>query len=248
MSRRAIRVATAKPWRTDAVVERELSLGWRTDLIFARFDGKVVARDDCLVVRTPANPGFWWGNFLLLDRAPRAGDAAHWTKRFAAEIGKHQPGSRHVAFGIDAPERFELPADFVAAGFTLGAATVLTMRREQLRRPRKPIDPAAYCIRPLALPAQSAQAVELHVASDAGAHQPVAEYREFRERQMARYGAMERAGLGRWFGVFTDDGQTLVADCGLFTDGTLGRFQHVSTHPAWRRRGLCAALIHAVCS
>ena len=27
----------------------------------------------------------------------------------------------------------------------------------------------------------------------------------------------------------------------------LGRFQFVSTHPAWRRRGLCSALIHAVC-
>lgn len=256
MSRQATRAATGRRWRTDVVVERELSLGWhtelslgwRTDLIFARFDGEVVARDDCLVVRTPANPGFWWGNFLLLDRAPRAGDAAHWTARFAAEIGTRQPGSRHVAFGIDAPARFELPTDFVAAGFTLGAATVLTMRGEQLRPPRKALDPAVYRIQPLALPAQSAQAVELHIASDAGAHQPIAEYREFRERQMARYGAMERAGLGRWFGVFADDGRTLVADCGLFSDGTLGRFQHVSTHPAWRRRGLCAALIHAVCS
>ncbi|MES1162113.1 MAG: GNAT family N-acetyltransferase, partial [Rhizobacter sp.] len=71
-------------------------------------------------------------------------------------------------------------------------------------------------------------------------------YRLFRERQMVRYGAMDRAGLGHWFGVFTSGGE-LVADCGLFTDGRLGRFQHVSTHPAWRRRGLCSALVHAVC-
>ena len=46
-------------------------------------------------------------------------------------------------------------------------------------------------------------------------------------------------------------GEVLVADCGSFRDGfgegSLGRFQFVSTHPAWRRRGLCSALIHAVC-
>ena len=47
------------------------SLGWRTDLIFARFDGEVVPRCDHLVIRAPHNPTFWWGNFLLYDHAPR---------------------------------------------------------------------------------------------------------------------------------------------------------------------------------
>jgi RimJ/RimL family protein N-acetyltransferase len=90
------------------------------------------------------------------------------------------------------------------------------------------------------------------VASDMHGYEP-AGYRVFRERQMARYGRMAAAGLGGWFGVFADtsDGEVLVADCGLFRDGfgegSLGRFQFVSTHPAWRRRGLCSALIHAVC-
>ncbi len=41
-----------------------------------------------------------------------------------------------------------------------------------------------------------------------------------------------------------------MADCGLFRDPTspLARFQYVETHPAWRRRGLCSALVHAVCT
>jgi hypothetical protein len=42
-----------------------LSLGWRSDLVFARFDGEVVDRGNHLLVRTPGNPTFWWGNFLL---------------------------------------------------------------------------------------------------------------------------------------------------------------------------------------
>jgi len=146
-----------------------------------------------------------------------------------------------------------LPRDFVDAGFTLYASTVLTMRRHQLRAPRTGLDASRFAIRPLVLPDESPQAVELQVAVDAGEHQPLEDYREFRERQMARYAAMEAAGLGRWFGVVAQRGEApqeplLVADCGLFTDGRgTGRFQHVGTHPAWRRRGLCSALVHAVC-
>jgi len=99
----------------------ELSLGWRTDLNFARFDGELIERDDCLVVRTPSNPTYWWGNFLLFDHAPQAGDCAEWSRRFEAEIGRHQAESSHTTFGVDARDGFELPDDFVQRGFTLYA-------------------------------------------------------------------------------------------------------------------------------
>lgn len=41
------------------------SLGYHTDLMFPRFDGLVVDCGDYLAVRTPSNPRFYWGNFLL---------------------------------------------------------------------------------------------------------------------------------------------------------------------------------------
>ena len=231
----------------------ELSLGWRTDLNFARFDGELIGRDDCIVVRTPANPTYWWGNFLLFDHAPRAGDADEWSRRFEAEIEHHQAESRHTTFGVDAREGFELPDAFVQKGFTLYASNVLTMGREQLRAPRTAL-PSGYRVATLKLPEQSPEAVELQVLCDAGDHLPVEGYRLFRQRQMARYESMRRQGLGDWFGVFAETaaGEQLVADCGLFhagpRDDALGRFQHVETHPALRRRGLCSALIHAMCA
>ncbi|MES2101245.1 MAG: GNAT family protein [Pseudomonadota bacterium] len=227
------------------------SLGWRTDLIFARFDAEVMPRRDHLVIRTPHNPTFWWGNFLLFDHAPRAGDAPAWLARFDAEIASAQPESRHITFGVDSEAPFELPADFAAAGFTQFSSTVLTMRRAQLRAARKPFG-GAFRIAALRLPEQAAAAVELQVTVDAGESESEAAYRVFRTRQMRRYETMVRAGMGDWFGVFAraDDGrEALVADCGLFRAAgeSLGRFQHVVTHPAWRRRGLCSALVHAVC-
>ena len=51
------------------------SLGYRTDLFVRAFDGVVEDRGRHIVVRTPSNPGFWWGNLLLYPDAPDAADA-----------------------------------------------------------------------------------------------------------------------------------------------------------------------------
>jgi GNAT superfamily N-acetyltransferase len=92
------------------------------------------------------------------------------------------------------------------------------------------------------LPRESADFVELQCADTMG--HPVPAYRTFREHKMAAVVRMQAAGKAQWFGVWCDG--VLAADCGLVREGDLGRFQHVSTHPAWRRRGLCSTLVHAV--
>jgi RimJ/RimL family protein N-acetyltransferase len=229
-----------------------LSLGWQTDLIFARFDGDVLERGDHLLVRTPSNPTYWWGNFLLFDHAPRAGDLARWMALFDEEIAAGQPASRHRAFGVDVRERLVLPPEFAAAGFELNEATVLTLRPGQLRAPARALAPG-FALRVLDLPGDAATVVDKQVAVDEARYEPLG-YREFAERQMARYATLQAAGLGHWFGLFAQEagGQpVLVASCGLFRDpdddAGLGRFQYVSTHPGWRRRGLCTALVHAAC-
>jgi RimJ/RimL family protein N-acetyltransferase len=237
--------------RFDPAHDSGLSLGWRTDLIFARFDGEVTDCGNHVRVRTPSNPTFWWGNFLLFQHAPGAGDLERWMALFDAEIASRQPASSHRAFGVDVRERLVLPPDFAAAGFVLSEATVLTLTRGQLRAPPKAL-PDGMAFRVLDLPRDSAAVVDKQVAVDSTRYDP-AGYRVFAERQMARYAAMQRAGLGHWFGLVAQAGgrPVLAASCGLFRDAArgdgLGRFQYVSTHPAWRRRGLCTALVHAAC-
>src|SRR5579883_823820 len=68
-----------------------LSLGYRTDLFFARWDGEVLDRGDYFVVRTPQNPGFTWGNFLLFRDAPTRADLDErsprsWPRLFEREL------------------------------------------------------------------------------------------------------------------------------------------------------------------
>jgi hypothetical protein len=92
------------------------SLGYRTDLALRELEGSEVAQyNDCVVVRSPANPAFRWGNFILLREPPQLGEAQGWIARFHREF----PDVDYVALGIDGTEAREASADeFLAAGFS----------------------------------------------------------------------------------------------------------------------------------
>ena len=219
----------------------DLRPGWRTDFILHRHGALVVERDDCIAVRTPDNPTFYWGNFLLLPAAPLDADLMHWQQRFFEEIGRWQPESRHLAFGVNgAPDGQALPA-WSAHGFDLFETAVLRLAPGQLQAPLKPPN-GDVLFRPFDLGLEAEAVVALQSADSHGFE--AAGYVTYRRRQMARYAQMATSDEAAWFGVWCDG--VLAADCGLMRDGPLGRFQHVATHPDWRRRGLCSALIHAV--
>src|SRR5215813_15642524 len=101
-----------------------VSLGYRTDLMLLGLQGSVIEqRAGYQVIRTPANPTFHWGNFLLLDRPPAPGTVSSWTSTFASEF----PGAEHVAIGVDgtsgdAGDEVELSA----ADLETDRSTVLT--------------------------------------------------------------------------------------------------------------------------
>jgi ribosomal protein S18 acetylase RimI-like enzyme len=207
------------------------SLGFRTDVALRVLEGaEVTGRGDCLVVRTPGHPDFWWGNFLLLARVPRPGEAAAWLARFAAEF----PAARHVAFGVDTAEDAPLPEDLAAAGLVAERAAVLTATRQN--PPPRPNTEAE--IRPLDSDADWRQSVELAIRCFDG------EEPEFLERRAMTRRRVTQAGRGAWFGAFT--GGLLQAQLGLFdAGGGFARYQHVETDPRARRRGLAGTLLWA---
>jgi GNAT superfamily N-acetyltransferase len=213
------------------------SLAWRTDLIFPRFDGEILDRGRYLVIRTPSNPTFYWGNFLLFDRPPAPGDDERWPRLFAEEIGA-PPRVRHQTFGWDSPEGDAGAADaFVARGFRLIHSSVLTASAVT------PPPHAAVEIAVRALESQDdwRQATENQIRCREQEHDE-AGYRVFKEAEMRRYRTMALAGHGAWFGAFLDG--VLVADLGIYHTGNLGRFQTVETHPEHRRRGYAGTLVY----
>lgn len=213
------------------------SLGYRTDLIFPRFDGQIIDRSDYLVILTPTNPTFYWGNFLLFANPPGAGDLERWKAIFTREIGS-QIGAQHFAFGWDSTTgELGLVEPFLAAGFHLSQNVILTTRQVHL--------PPKYnhevVVRPLAADWEWEQATQNQVATRDPGHS-LAGYQLFKRDQMQRYRQMSEVGLGRWFGAFL--GGQLVADLGVFAAERVGRFQQVGTHPDYRRRGICGALVY----
>lgn len=223
----------------------DLRPGWRSEFILHRHGAVVCERADCLVVRTPGNPQFYWGNFLLLPQAPLDAELAHWMNRFEEEITRLQPDSQHRAIGVNAAPAGEWLPSWQLAHFELTATAVLALQPGQLLAPRH-VARGEVQVRPLDL-AQDIEAVVALQCVESHGFEPLARER-FRRTQMQRYARMAEVGEALWFGAWCDG--VLAADCGLMRDGTqagaLGRFQHVSTHPQWRRRGLCSTLVHEV--
>jgi GNAT superfamily N-acetyltransferase len=209
------------------------SLGYRTDLMVRLLEGSVVQdRGDYLVVRSPYNPTYWWGNFLLLAAPPLPGDAATWLAIFAAEF----PDATHVAIGIDVTEVSAVNVgELTGEGLRLQQLAVLTA--QELNEPPRPNREAA--IRELSGDKDWRQAADLRAVVNAG--EPGSEP-AFLQARIAAERRVTETGHGSWFGAFLDG--TLVAQLGLVTDGSgIARYQNVETHPAARRQGLAGTLV-----
>lgn len=206
--------------------------GWATDLAILRACGSVVTdRGDHLVVRTPDNPQFHWGNFVLVTDERRVDDAAAWVGVFADAF----PGAGWVSIGL--PRLPDDTAAWAAQGVALEVDEVLTTAA------LPPLAPLAdgYTVRRLEGD-DWALAVARSVADNArtGEEEPVSFASFAQRRARARRGLSER-GLGAWFGAFTGD--ALVADLGIVRCGTAARYQDVGTDEAHRGRGLASHLL-----
>lgn len=226
------------------------SLGLRTELIFHRFEGEVTDRGAYLLIRTPSNPNYHWGNMLMFPEPPAPGDFEHWERLFRAELGN--PSHRvygwdkereTAAAGRDGTANRPAPvgdiAPFLAAGFRVEQTVVLVAKK--VHDPPRMNREAT--VRPLKSDADWQAALELGVLCRDDRYGEEG-YRTYLAPKMKTYRRMQDAGLGCWFGAFW--GGKLVADMGVFADAEIARFQSVKTHPDFRRRGICGTAVAEV--
>jgi GNAT superfamily N-acetyltransferase len=185
------------------------------------------------VVRTPANPSFYWGNFLLLAGPPAPGTVSSWMSTFAREF----PGAGHVALGVDGTggetgDRAEL----AAAGLTVDLSTVLTA--EATMPPPRPNQVARF--RVLASDADWDAALALQEAVH---HHGDPGWQGFQGRRLQGRRRMQEQGFGAWLGAF--EAGRMVSGLGVFGDGSrIVRYQDVDTHPEHRNKGLAGTLVY----
>jgi GNAT superfamily N-acetyltransferase len=206
------------------------SLALQTELALAATRGTVTDRGDYIVVETPDDPGYYYGNLLVLPAAPQVGEVAYWTRRFADELGK-KPGIEHVTFWWDGVTGDAGATDeLAAAGFTIERSVVMTA--DAVTAATSP-----WPIRALAPDEVLATAEIAYAIGDRHDES----YRAFLHRRAAWDRELVARGLAVFLGAF--DGEQPIASLGLVRLGALARFQDVQTLAPYRKRGVASALL-----
>jgi ribosomal protein S18 acetylase RimI-like enzyme len=213
-----------------------MSPGYRSQLIFADFDGQAVDRGNYWAIHTFTNPNFFWGNLVIFDRPPRKGDLERWPSVFRREFTN--PSIYHVTLAWDsASGEIGDVSEFLENGFLFESNAVLSTHK--VIRPPKFNEELE--VRIISGQDEWRQMIRVQVASS-GDHLSKAEWESFSVKQSGRYQAMEKTGMGHWYGGFFEG--KLVAGLGLFHRDGLGRFQTVSTDPEFQRKGFCQTLVY----
>jgi GNAT superfamily N-acetyltransferase len=219
------------------------SLVWATDIDVLDSDHLVERREGYWVVCSPANPTFWWGNFLLFDDPPADGDGDRWEALFRSEFAGH-PDVTHRAFAWDRRNGDVGTAaqELVARGYELEWTSGLVSRPDQIvRHPRanaevvvKPLDPDGdERLWDGLIELQASQAPDGGNNSDY--------HRTFLRRRQAGLRELFRAGRGAWYLALLEGAP--VASLGIVVTEARARFQAVDTLEAHRRKGIATRLI-----
>jgi GNAT superfamily N-acetyltransferase len=198
-------------------------------------------RGEYVVVRTPTNPNFFWGNFLHWRRAPRAGDREVWEAAFDAEFGERP--EQHAAFSWDV-----IGADgaaleeFGSAGYRMDRAVALVAEPHELvDHPRANRDVMVRALDPHGDEQLWAEVHDLQFAGREPGHVE-SNYDEFLSARMRDRRVRFEAGDGAWFVAQMPDG-TVAASCGVVVTDGRARYQAVDTLEAYRRQGIASRLV-----
>ncbi len=217
---------------------RVRSLGFRTDLMVRRLaDSEITDRGDHIVVRSPAAPNFYWGNFLLLSESCDLKDPEVWLDRFSDNL----PAARHVAIGWNGTSTRALPGleGLTTLGMELDLGTVMTA--PQLLPPEGAAPRIA--VRRLSSESEWRALHRLEEELWAEENRDAPGYLEFLTSRVAETRRLSEGGRGACFGVF--EGDRLVSTAGVVCANRVARFQNVETRPDRRRRGLAGAVVAA---
>lgn len=214
------------------------SLVWATDIDVLPADRVVSRRDGYWVIRSPSNPGHYWGNLLILDTPPGSGDGARWQARFAAEF----PALEHCTLAWDVVDGALGSARSEFPDFELEQMVGLVAEPDVLA----PHPRASTTVTVRALEAEDlawTEVLALWEAQNAELEKPFPadSYRSFARSRLANLRALFAVGRGAWF-VAESDGMVVGSLGMVVTDGR-ARYQSVDTRASHRRRGIASRLV-----
>ncbi|NNG00556.1 MAG: GNAT family N-acetyltransferase [Desulfobacteraceae bacterium] len=220
-----------------------LGIGYRSEMLFTKQNGVINEKPDYYVVRTPSNPDYYFGNYLLLKTPLSNGKKTQMERRFHEEIGSF-PGIKHKTFcWTPHGDESEDVSGFVDAGYEYMECAVLTAGQKDIMSPAK--RNGHIRIRGLEDENDWAQLTDCMLA-ERKEHYPLDSYSTFLTKRLNAYRKMIKEKTGIWYGAFLGD--ELAGTLGLFFDANFGCFQEVITKKRYRNQGICKTLVHSVCN
>ena len=202
---------------------RALPIGWATDLAVLEHMGSTIDdHGDHLVVRSPRNLDFHWGNCIFITDPNSVDDADRWVQIFRRAV----PDADWIAIGL--ARMPDDPEPWVTRGLELELDDVLATTI----MPRQTAPPVGYDVRPL-VGADWEQVITRAVADDT-------QEGFARARADAQRDLVER-GIAHFVGAFHED--RLVAELGIVDCRAMARYQNVGTAPEHRGRGIASHLL-----
>ena len=210
------------------------SLGLQTELIFAKFDGEVQYKENYIVIKTPSNPNYYWGNSLIFNHSPKDCELDKWEKIFKKELT--DPKIYHLTFAWDNNE-LGSHQQFIDSGYKLEKSVVLTTNK--IKIPKKYNQQIK--IKTIETENEWEEVINTIALTTQSKSLSFDKSKAFAHAQALRYQKMIQFGVGKWFGAFINE--KLVGSLGVFKDQNLVRYQLVNTHPEFQRMGICGTLV-----
>ncbi len=213
------------------------SLGLTTELIFMDDNCSIIDRGSYTVIKTPSNPSYFWGNYLVFDKPPINGDFNKWHKIFDEEFKSYPTKPKHYLFAWETESTNQDLTAFKNAYYKYEKGVALSTTK--INPPPKINNEVE--VKKISIKDHLQEIIQHHKAC-ADPSLVTAYYDEFKEKQFNNYIRLVDEGRGHWFGAFLNN--KLVADLGIFHKDGVARYQLVGTHPDYRRQGICGTLVY----
>jgi hypothetical protein len=222
------------------------SLVWATDIDVLPADRVVERREAYVLVRSPSNPTHYWGNLLLFEDPPVAGDGARWEQFFDVEFAA-EPQVQHRTFAWDRVDgsRGSVDEEFLGFGYELEQTVGLVASPDAIRPHRRENRDMQVRALDAARGADHAlweRVVELQLAGR-DEREDEAGYETFCRRRLEDLRTLFQLGRGGWYVALDGDAERVVASCGVVVTSGRGRFQSVDTAADYWQRGICSRLV-----
>ncbi|MFC1746414.1 GNAT family N-acetyltransferase [Candidatus Riflebacteria bacterium] len=211
------------------------SFGLATDLFISSFESEVTERENYLVIKTPDQPGNFWGNFILFKNPPGAGDADTWMSIYRHEFKCKAP--KFFAFKWDISRlNLEKIKPFLEKGFHIHHDLVLSV--EKIKKPGHYNN--LLQIKMIKTAKEWCQVVDVHLDEE-WKRSPHSQ-KEFMQKKVEVFRKFSREKLGCRFGAFKNN--KLVGELGIYCHKDVGRLNLIATHRNYRRQGVCQTLLY----